>query len=80
VSEVDELKALVAQQQKRIERLELALVLACPPNAMVSKMWPDVVGPLDDGEHVWLQPFRDSDGHFFLRVESSKKGKGDGGS
>lgn len=70
MSEVDELKALLAQQQKRIERLELALVLICDPDQMATRLT-EVDALLEKERHVWLQPFRDSEGRFFLRVESS---------
>jgi hypothetical protein len=83
VSEIDELKALVAQQQKRIERLELALVVlhltekfTVVPPAEETR----AAGWLQDGRHVWLQPMRDKEGIHFLRIESSKKGPDDGGS
>jgi hypothetical protein len=71
------LKKLCEEQQKRIERLELALALACPPDAMVTRMT-ELIAMLDEGKHVWMQPFRDKEGHFFLRVEASRKGKDDG--
>jgi len=73
------LHKLCLEQQARIERLELALVLATPPHAMVTRLH-EVTTMLESGKHVWVQPFRDSDGAFFLRVEAGKKGKDDGNS
>lgn len=78
------LHRLCQEQQRRIERLELALVLQRLQLSEISSAFPAeelirVSGLLNHSEHVWLQPMKDSEGVYFLRVESSKKKDEDDG-